>query len=234
MARKTKLKNSWEIHEIFEQDTKKRYNKYFHKRKIAPRVELDSKLSQQLAAYTLIEKDLRNVLVWLEAIEKMEPKEKLSASGIADNREIFNLIKGLYVGALTIYGKCFTSCEGRRLKLQKKFMDQEYRELHDHIMHMRHNFAAHSGSDNFEEVKVVLVLYPNKKSNDKPFIYRELMQPDYIESTDISFIDLAKHLQTKVNEKIRVVSEKIFEDEVGPKGKDYWYKIANKKINKDT
>mgnify|MGYP000341983542 CR=1 FL=1 len=234
MARKTKLKNSWEIHEIFEPDTKARYNKYFHKRKRAPRIELDSKLSQQLAAYTLIEKDLRNVLAWLGEIEKMDPNGNVSPSGIGNDRNTFNLIKGLYVGALTIYGKCFTSCDGRRLKLQKKVMDKEFRELHEHVMHMRHNFAAHSGSDNFEEVKVVLVLYPNQRSNDKPFIYRELMQPDYIETTEIRFIDLVKHLQSKVNEKIKVVTDKIFEDEVATKGKDFWYKRANKPLKQDS
>ncbi|OCQ21953.1 hypothetical protein A7985_09085 [Pseudoalteromonas luteoviolacea] len=232
MARKKKLNNGWEIHEILEPDTKVRYNKYFHKRKIAPRIELDSKLSQQLAAYTLIEKDLRNALIWLEKIEKMEPEQSASASGVGSDRDHFNLIKGLYVAALTIYGKCFTSCEGRFLSLPRKFPDKEFRKFHDQIMHMRHNFAAHSGSDNFEEVKVVLVLYPNKRSNAKPFIYRELMQPDYLTSTEISFIDLVKHIQSKVNDKIRILSEKIFEDEVRPKGKDYWYKIASKPIKR--
>jgi hypothetical protein len=233
MARKTKLKNGWEIHEIVERGAKSRYNKYFYKRKLAPRIELHSKLSQQIAAYTLIEKDLRNVLVWLESIEKMQPSDNVNASGVGNDRETFNLIKGLYVGALTIYGKCFTACEGRRLSLQKKFMDKEYREVHDHIMHMRHNFAAHSGADNFEDVKVVLVLYPNKKSNEKPFIYRELMQPDYIALTEISFSDLVKHIQVKVKAKIDVIYEKILDDEVGDKGKDYWYKKANKPIKRD-
>jgi hypothetical protein len=234
MARKTKFKNGWEIHEIVELEAKARYNKYFYKRKIAPRIELNGKFSQQIAAYTLIEKDLRNVLSWLETIEKLEPSDNVNTSGVGNDRETFNLIKGLYVGALTIYGKCFTACEGRRLSLQRKFMDQEYREVHDHIMHMRHNFAAHSGADNFEDVKVVLVLYPNKKSDEKPFIYRELMQPDYIELTEISFKDLVKHLQTKVNSQIDVVYEKILDDEVLVKGKDFWYKKAIKKINKDT
>lgn len=42
--------------------------------KEGPPCQLDSVLSQQLAGYALIEKDLRNVLVWLEEIDTIFPK----------------------------------------------------------------------------------------------------------------------------------------------------------------
>ena len=63
-----------------------------------------------------------------------------------ENRELFNTVKGLFVAALTIYGKRFTSCEGRRVKLEKKNLSEDFHETHDEAMAFRHNFAAHSGA----------------------------------------------------------------------------------------
>lgn len=72
--RKVKQEDGWDVHEILDPNQIKIITKYFHKRKRAPRIELKDKISQQLAGYTLIEKDLRNVLVWLEEIEPTSPR----------------------------------------------------------------------------------------------------------------------------------------------------------------
>ncbi|MCP4230912.1 MAG: hypothetical protein GY771_12315, partial [bacterium] len=158
-----------------------RRNQYFFKRNRAPRVELKSKLAQQLAGYTLIEKDLRNVITWLNEIDKLHPYDEYVEKGaqISFDRETYNIVKGLYVASLTFYGKCFTSCDGRKLKLKRSFLGEQYRSAHDEVMHMRHNFAAHSGADSFEEVKIALVLHLKKRSNEIPEIYRELSQADF-------------------------------------------------------
>ncbi|MGZ7307030.1 hypothetical protein ACXWRJ_09320, partial [Streptococcus pyogenes] len=95
------------------------------------------KISEQYGAYSLIEKDLRSVIIWLNEIEKLAPEDLDRWK----NPDKMNLVKGLFVAALTFYGKCFTSCEGRRVKLEKTIIDPEYLDLHDHIMKLRHNFA---------------------------------------------------------------------------------------------
>lgn len=224
--------DGWKIREIIEPevDSVKRHTQYFYKRKRAPRIELRGKIAKQLAGYALIEKDLRSVATWLNEIEKLHSRKNIDKTvQIAADREVFNLIKGLYVAALTFYGKCFTQCEGRRVKLQKSIIDEKYLEMHDEVMSMRHNFAAHSGADSFEEVKIALVLYPNKNFEKLPMIYRELTQADFRDSRDDeTFLQLVGHVRSKVIDKARQIEERIYEKEVLPKGKDYWYRVAKK------
>ncbi|MFM5184423.1 MULTISPECIES: hypothetical protein [Aeromonas] len=226
--RKVKQEGGWEVHEILDPNQVKRITKYFYKRKRAPRIELEDKISQQLAGYTLIEKDLRNVIAWLYEIDQLHLKERRNMPQISLDRKTYNIVKGLYVAALTFYGKCFTTCEGRKIKLEKKLLKEKYWKRHDEIMHMRHNFAAHSGADSFEEVKIALVLYPNKRSNEKPKLYRELMQPDFLDNPDCPFSEVVNDLRTAVLNKIRQIEDKIYEQEIAPKGKEYWYKKTTK------
>lgn len=101
--KKTKYPDGWEIHAILDQSQHKRITKYFYKRKKAPRIELKDKISQQLAGYTLIEKDLRNAITWLEEIEILLPEKHRKDSNISSDRNTFNKIKGNYVAALTFY-----------------------------------------------------------------------------------------------------------------------------------
>ncbi|MGZ7294675.1 hypothetical protein ACXWQW_09605, partial [Streptococcus pyogenes] len=68
-------------------------------------------------------------------------------------------------------------------------------------MKLRHNFAAHSGAENFEEVKVSLALHPSKKSDMKPQLYSELSQPDYLTGENLPFKALAESVRKKVFEK---------------------------------
>jgi len=136
----------------------------------------------------------------------------------------------LYVASLTFYGKCFAQCEGRRARLNKKNIDIKFHEIHDEILKQRNNYAAHSGADKFEDVKIALVLAPKIKTNLPPWLYREVNQPDlYMWSKDeIGFRALVEHVQANVQEKMKVVSKKILADEVAPLGKEYWYKKANR------
>ena len=223
--------NGWKIREILDPSSRKRHTQYFFQRKRAPRIQLVDKVSRQLAGYTLIEKDLRNVLAWLEEISRLVPPEGRSGKSVlSGDRAIFNLVKGLYVASLTFYGKCFTKCEGRGIKLEQRIIDEPFLEAHRGVMHMRHNFAAHSGADNFEEVKIALVLHPNKQSLDPPRLFRELMQPDLAEESgeEKRFVELVEHVRSKVLQKASALEKRIFEKEVMPKGKLYWYRRAKK------
>ncbi|MEI8597913.1 hypothetical protein P4S64_10925 [Vibrio sp. M60_M31a] len=88
--------------------------KYFYKRKQLPAFMLDSKLSEQLAGYSLIEKDLETIINWLETIDKLYPDGKEGKSNFihGSDREVFNVVKSLFVSSLTFYAKCFTNCPG--------------------------------------------------------------------------------------------------------------------------
>ena len=206
------------------------FTKYTYKRKPAPSVELNSQIAIQLAGYDLIEKDLSSVLEWLAAIQELASEQTPGFVGhqIGVDRSRCDLVKGLYVAALTFYGKCFTACKGRRIQLNRNMMDLGYRPAHDQIMQLRHNFAAHSGAEKWEEVRVVLVLHPKKHSGTPPRIYRELKQLDQNTALagDISFGDVVEHIRDRVLKKLELLNEKIMDDEILPKGQDFWYRKA--------
>ena len=224
--------DGWKIEERISSDGTIR-RRYFYKNRQAPRIQIKSKIAQQLAAYVLIEKDLRNVLVWIDEINKLFPQsERLCKTSISSDRKRFNVIKGLFVASLISYGKCFTACEGRKTKLDKKIIDIEYHEVHDQVMHMRHNFAAHSGVDSFEEVKVAIVLPPKKHRGMLPILFKELIQADIMlyDNKEVDMKALIEHVQKKVFQKIEKLSDKIMTEEIVVKGEDYWYRLAKKGI----
>lgn len=224
-----KIGGDWSKITVLVPETGEFYNRYFYKRKPAYRILVDTPKAKALAAYTLIEKDLRSTLVWLENIsdllseEESNKKTKGNRKSSSD-RNKYNLIKGLFVAALTFYGKSFATCEGRRVKLDKANLDSKFHSEHDNIIEMRHNFAAHSGAKNVERVHVVLALDKNMKKNTQPYFGRELAQPDSYVKKDIEdFIGLVNHAKEFVDKKIDVLSGKILQDDVASKGPEYWY-----------
>ncbi|ENO3977415.1 MAG: hypothetical protein ACRDCT_22595 [Shewanella sp.] len=218
------MSDGWTIIENFT-PSKGLNNKYLYLGEPAPSVIMTDKISEQYGAYSLIEKDLRSVVFWLQEIENLKPDDLDRLK----KPEKMNLVKGLFVAALTFYAKCFTSCEGRRVKLDKSIFDTDDLKTHERIMKLRHNFAAHSGAEGFEEVKVSLALHPNIESNMKPNLYSELFQPDYISGEQLAFKALAEKLRGIVFEKRDSVGDRVLEKIVKPKGKQYWYEQA--KIN---
>lgn len=221
-----KLGGGWTKRTILE-PTGKAYNNYYYKRKKAHRVVIDTPKAKALGGYTLIEKDIRSGIIWLNHIHdllKDDPNYLNADSPVKAtySREKFNIAKGLFVAALTFYGKCFATCEGRRIKLEKKNLDENFHSSHDDAIELRHNFAAHSGDAGHEYVKVVAALDSKKKS--LPYVGRELFQPDTYIAKDINgFISLFEHAQIKCNEKIETLSEKLYEEDILKKGMEYWY-----------
>ncbi len=200
---------------------------YTYKRKPCRRVLLESRLCSQLAGYSLIEKDLRSVLIWLgeiESLHKDAPSRKGEHFARSPDRATYNLIKGLFVAALTFYGKCFSKCEGRPVKLERPQLDEKFRLLHDECIAYRHNFAAHSGAKKLEYVEIALVS-PVKHKDKVPFkVYRELIQPDLFwpSSEEITLASLVEHVRSIVTTKIEFLTEKIQREEVVPNAQTYW------------
>lgn len=227
-----KLGNNWSKQTILEADTGRAYNKYFYKRRPAIRVVIDSPKARALAGYTLIEKDLRSARIWTETIKSLLEADSVAvkakgSSKTHHDRETYNQIKGFFVAALTFYAKCFSSCEGRKIKLEKKNLNEEFHEDHDSVMEMRHNFAAHSGSSQFESVQVVIALDSNRKKGTTPYFCRELKQPDSYTLKDMDkILRLLEHAKSFADTKIEVLTEKVLRDDIIPKGADYWYSKA--------
>ena len=223
------MSDDYAVKEIVEPRTGKVHRLYTYKRKPCRRVVVQSRLADQLAGYTLVEKDLRNVLSWLAEIEQRHtdgPTRKDEHYARSPDRAKYNLIKGLFVAALTFYGKCFSKCEGRPVKLERAQLSEHFRQLHDTCMKYRHNFAAHSGSERLEHVEVVVVLPLQSKKPVLPNLYRELFQPDLLSPSagELTLSELVEHARSIAVTKTDLLSKKILNEEVLPKGREYWLK----------
>ena len=215
----------WEVQENLDPHTGEITRVYSYNGQPCKRALLDSKLARHMAGYVLIEKDLRNVETWLREIEARNTSEATRSGTThirSTDRERYNLIKGLFVAALTFYGKCFTKCEGRLVKLERAQLDQHFHNVHNECISYRHNFAAHSGAAKLEEAQIALVI--PETGVDEVLIYRELWQPDLLWSEDeeTSFSALVAHVQAIVRAKLDKLGAKIMSEEIVPKGPQYW------------
>lgn len=219
------MREKWSVIEFVESQTNKVRRIYKYNGKNCKRVVLDTPMSKQLAGYVLIEKDLRSAALWLREIEKLLGDDiNIVGSIHSKDRERFNLIKGLFVAALTFYGKAFAQCEGRRIKLERKIISPEFIEVHDNAISYRNNFAAHSGAEFVEKAEIALVLPAKSKRGILPRLYREMTQPDFAlhSKGQKSFLNLTEHVRSIAQGKIDMLMQKILAEEVLPKGYDYW------------
>lgn len=201
---------------------------YKYKGKPCKRILLESKLTAQLAGYALIEKDLRSVVVWAKLLDDMQQSSNDDGQFIRPtDREKFNVVKGLFVATLTFYGKCFSKCDARPVKLERRCVPESFQWVHDLCIKYRHNFAAHSGLEKVEYAKIVLVIPKhNKKGRVLPKnIFSELFQPDLTWHSDESgsdFIKLFEAVLEFVRGKIFQLSQKIYSEDVFTKDDEYW------------
>lgn len=221
------MREDWTLKEVVEPQTGKIHRLYWYKGKLCKRVPLDTPMARQLAGYVLIEKDLRSALIWLEEIDRIRGDDAAldhRGNRNSKDRERYNLVKGLFVAALTFYGKAFAQCEGRRVKLERRQLDPVFHEAHDDAISFRNNFAAHSGAKLIERAEIAVILPPNSKVGILPKLYREMSQPDLMMSRegDVSFADLIEHVRQAPLLKIDQLSNKLLKDEVLPKGYAYW------------
>lgn len=221
--------DQFEVQEYLDNFTGKAYRIYTHKRRPCARVQLTSRLAEQMAGYTMIEKDLRSALTWLDEIERRHVEQwadKKKSFGRAEDRNNYNIVKGLFVALLTFYGKCFSKCEGRPVKLERAQIAARFHRLHDDCIKYRHNFAAHSGAKKIEHVEVVFV-YPKKYKKEVNFkIFREIHQPDLFwpKSGEVNLRELLEHAREKALTKIDLLAEKIKNEEIIPHADKYWSK----------
>jgi len=220
-------RDDWTVKEVIEPKTGKVHRLYWHRGKVCKRIVLDTPMARQLAGYVLIEKDLWSAGIWLAEILKIRGEDVLlepKSSQRAVDRERYNIVKGLFVAALTFYGKAFAQCEGRRIKLERRQLSEEFRIAHDEAISFRNNFAAHSGAKLLERAEIALVLPPRAKRDIQPRVYREMTQPDYAASTEgkKSFTQLVEHARSVPLRKIAELKDKILLEDVLPKGYTYW------------
>lgn len=220
-------RSDWSVKEVVEPDSGKIHRIYSYKGKVCKRIPLDSQLAKQLAGYVLIEKDLRSSSLWLSEIQKIRGEDALldeRGSRRSPDRERYNLVKALFVAALTFYGKAFAQAEGRRVKLERRQLNVEFHQAHDNAISFRNNFAAHSGAKSLERARIAIALPPKGKPVS-PNLYREMDQPDWMmQAEGKTFSELVEHAHLVPIRKMAELERKIMEEEVLPLGYAYWEK----------
>lgn len=229
-SRLIKWKTNWLIEEKMGQETHIATRNYYFDGQLCGRVELTDGLAKQFGGYKLIEKDIRNIISWLNHIEillkpydtKENPQEECL---ISTDRDTFQVIKGLFVASVTFYGKLFTKANGRKVKLESAWLTTDDLLLfHEELMLLRHTYTAHSGEDSAEISNTVLAVDPIRLRQTPPELFCELTQPDSIGVKDIAiFKKLLDELHDKVNNKINELGQLILQKEVSEKGIDHLY-----------
>ncbi|EIF8949889.1 hypothetical protein LF048_003580, partial [Vibrio cholerae] len=139
-----------------------------------------------------------------------------------------------FVAALTFYAKCFATCEGRKVKLEKKNLDDDFQKKHQLVIDLRNNFAAHSGAEKVEKVKVVLALDTKRRKGAVPYFTRELGQPDSYTLENIAdFRCLVEHVKSLVDEKINTLKKKYYKTTLFQKVETTGTTKLNKRLKRD-
>ena len=222
----------WKIESVVIPSTGEHYNRYFYRRTKAKRIELTSKLAQQLGGYALIERDLRMVLSWLLELKDLTHGVPLTDGGwweSTTSEKLHPIVQSLFFSSISFYGKCFSECKGRKIKLDTQWVPEEFKATHKLLLQMRNNFTAHSGTAQFESVNVALVLArKGPKLKDEPLLIRELVQMEAMHSLDddqTPAIKLLEIIHGKVKKKMGQLNDKIFKEEINPKGMEYWLSL---------
>lgn len=190
--------------------------------------EIDTKIAKQYSGYSLIEKDLRDILLMIEEYKKISIDEKLSSNGI--------LQKALIKAIIITYGKCFAETNGRiKLEKSKIFTREKDVEEHEKIMNVRHEYIAHAGSSGFEHCKCVL-LFPSETKYAKGHLIEvnmaaELSQVITNKNINEIIIHLTEKVHKWVKEKIKSLNKLLFLDMENITPEEF-YRLSKKNVSR--
>lgn len=193
------------------------YVRTFHfDKELTPLYILKTKHAIRYAGYRMISKDLSLVFEVLKELVDTKPK-----SGV--------VIQSLSFTAIITYGKCFTSAEGRRIKLDEgalKGVNEELNLVHKNVIEMRHSYVAHGGIGDFEKNPVCVAFHPTQPGKVLD-IYDNVSYTSSILPSVPLFLELIIALDKYVNEKIGIHEKKMKEELFKLKLSEIWDKVFN-------
>lgn len=207
--------------------TGKKTATFTYKGRRCPVATLSSPTARQLAGYSLIRADLSDARDWLQSAYDMiprpeRPRRVADRYHPVDDRAPFKLIKGLWFGALVLYGKCYTKAEGRKIKLDSSNLPSEFLPTHDKVIGFRHTIVAHAGVTAHETASVKLILRPRTSGCFQllPDIARLSFQDD--REDPVPFLNLINKVHQDVHQKCCELEQWLMENDVAAHGEDYW------------
>ena len=187
---------------------------YIFNNEIVDRVKLSGRIAARASSLSLIHRDLKSAKEWYQKANDIIEQKKLRVDGeqygnILD-LDLSSEVRALFVPSLTFYGKAFSEAKGRKLKMERDWLDTKYFELHDSIIDYRHNFAAHSGKEDYESAETSLLLI---KKNGR-VVYQAVTDRKQISLMGFpeeqgSVLDLFEHAIKIVEKKYNETSERI-------------------------
>ncbi|STX50464.1 Uncharacterised protein [Legionella busanensis] len=195
---------------------------YHYKRKSAsptPTILLKTKLAQNLCGYILIKKDIKDTILFIQEHNKLVQT--------SDNIGKNIILKGLTRAIVITYGKCFTDADGRKIRLDKKFIKTKTnQEIHALLMEMRNQYVAHAGKSIHEKICLSLLCPPPKEVNKvlrgknvkgKIILEQQLFQTtSTIEFNDGTVLSLLNELRNSLDKKISQIQEKLGLENLDP------------------
>lgn len=179
-----------------------------------PYVVVEGSLAKRVAGLSLIREDLR-------AVKEMLARMDHHTQDFVGN-------KALLFGAVILYGKCFTQANGRGAKLDTKdvFASSNKRQSHERLMELRNEYVAHGGNDKEEQLKIILLLDPNKAN--KRFIQlvgHGASAHGFDEQARDKALETVAHVQAYVNRALEKTKAALM-DELYTEGVERVYKHA--------
>jgi hypothetical protein len=197
-----------------------------------PKVRLKGKFADQMTGLAMILKDLNSAKKWIQkaydlttGVRSAKPDDAVFTQ-VADE-ELFDEVKAFFIAGVTFYGKSFTEAQGRKIQFQRDWLAAEYREIHDRIMHLRHNLAAHSGDEKLESADVSLLLISQDKRSVSLQPTTTRAQPSFADVTvqGSDFLKLLTYIISIVIDRHYAAGQRLMAA-VNEKPVAFWYMAA--------
>lgn len=179
-------------------------------------VKIDIKEYRQLTHYLLIEKDLRDIKLFIKQYEKyMKQTESVY---LPNNTPVTGIVsKALLTAIVTHYFRCFPGSKKRGL-LQTDNLPDKFAKTHDFLKKLRNLYICHSDFSEYEGCNYLFLIPPEKKAKkiNKEVYFGEVCELfqafGFLQGKDnyVSDInELIEFHQKSVLEKIDILKKKI-------------------------
>ncbi|WP_409439224.1 hypothetical protein [Psychromonas sp. GE-S-Ul-11] len=216
-------------------DSNKYVKEFYLNNEKCPSYEVSWKKSDTLGRYSLIQKDLKQLMkmasIGAELASDTPDIQGENNGYIFDSDDESALIrKSLYISLVITYGKCFASASGRRLKLEKSAVfnteTQDLKVLHEQLIEARNQYIAHGGNTDLESSSVSLVFHPNLSNKVPPAISVDSYYVNSLSKSSFKrYQKLIEYLNDFVVNKMNVLYEKIYKEHIINQVDDLYAKI---------
>ena len=170
-----------------------------YKGKTVPVAKITGKMAKHVAGYSLIVRDLTDALAWIHESEKITRSISSVQTkwAVLSNDPVAVTARGLFVGALVFYGKCFSEARGRGTRMKESDIHQTFVAAHRYFIDHRDSYAAHSGDSFIETAATYAMIHPNPKKAKAVFTQTLITKPTLMnacEADGVRFDQLIEHV----------------------------------------